>query len=171
MNPLEVGALIAAKRQEKSLTQKQLADLIHVTDKAVSKWEQGKNFPELTTLQSISAVLDIPPAQLLGFDEDKADAALLVGMKRHEEERANWLKDLRKRAWISLVCNLAILVGLSCLVRFTGGWALYNYPMSLAGAMNAMLGFLIGYSIWTIRTSSDQLKRISERQFSASDLS
>ena len=44
MDSIEVGARIAASRKKKELTQKQLADLLHVTDKAVSKWECGDSF-------------------------------------------------------------------------------------------------------------------------------
>ena len=41
MDNLEFGAFIAQLRKEKNLTQKELADQLHVTDKAVSKWETG----------------------------------------------------------------------------------------------------------------------------------
>ena len=44
MDSIEVGARIAASRKKKELTQKQLADLLHVTDKAVSKWGCGDSF-------------------------------------------------------------------------------------------------------------------------------
>ena len=51
------GKLIAELRKEKGLTQKQLAERLHVTDKAVSKWERGLNFPDLMLLDSLSAEL------------------------------------------------------------------------------------------------------------------
>ena len=41
MDKLKTGALIAAARKEKNLTQKELAGLLHVSDRAVSKWERG----------------------------------------------------------------------------------------------------------------------------------
>lgn len=154
----EVGARIAAKRQEKGLTQKQLAELVHVTDKAVSKWEQGKNFPELTTIEPLSIALDSTPAELLGFNAANADEALLASMALYEEKHAEWLKDLRKRAWTTLVFNLLIALGIVCLSRFMDERALYGYPMSLLGAMYGMVGILIGHSIWTIRTSNKQHK-------------
>ena len=158
MDLKEVGARIAAKRQEKGLTQKQLAELVHVTDKAVSKWEQGKNFPELTTIEPLSIALDSTPAELLGFNAANADEALLASMALYEEKHAEWLKDLRKRAWTTLVFNLLIALGIVCLSRFMDERALYGYPMSLLGAMYGMVGILIGHSIWTIRTSNKQHK-------------
>lgn len=41
MDKLKTGALIAAARKEKNLTQKELANILHVSDRAVSKWERG----------------------------------------------------------------------------------------------------------------------------------
>ena len=159
LDPKEVGARIAAKRQEKGLTQKQLAELVHVTDKAVSKWEQGKNFPELTTIEPLSITLDSTPAELLGFNESNTNEALLASTALYEEKRTEWLKALRKRGWITLISNLLIAFGIVCLSRFMDENALYAYPMSLLGAMYGMVGSLIGHSIWTIRTSNKQLKQ------------
>ena len=44
------GAFLAALRKEKGLTQRALADRLYVSDKAVSKWERGESFPEITLL-------------------------------------------------------------------------------------------------------------------------
>ena len=41
MNTEKIGSLIAKLRKEKGLTQKELADQLHITDRAVSKWERG----------------------------------------------------------------------------------------------------------------------------------
>lgn len=41
MDQQKTGALIARRRKEKGLTQKQLADLLHLSDRTVSKWERG----------------------------------------------------------------------------------------------------------------------------------
>ena len=159
LDVLEVGSRIAAKRQEKKLTQKQLAELVHVTDKAVSKWEQGKNFPELTTIEPLSVALGISPAELLGFDKTSADDALSASIELYEEKRYEWLNELQRRSWITLVINLLISFGLVWLSRFLDSHALYGYPMSLIGAINGMMGIHIGYSFWIIRTSSKQLRR------------
>ena len=41
MQSSDIGTLIRSRRQEKKMTQKELAEQLHVTDKAVSKWERG----------------------------------------------------------------------------------------------------------------------------------
>lgn len=59
------GQFITELRKEKGLTQKQLADLLNVTDKAVSKWERGLSFPDISMLEPISQVLDVSVMELL----------------------------------------------------------------------------------------------------------
>ena len=46
-------------RKEKGFTQKELADKLNVSDKAVSRWETGKNYPDIETLQKLATVLNI----------------------------------------------------------------------------------------------------------------
>ena len=59
MDKERTGQLITELRKEKGLTQKQLADALNVTDKAVSKWERGLSFPDISMLEPISEVLGI----------------------------------------------------------------------------------------------------------------
>lgn len=73
MDARNTGALIAARRKALGLTQKQLAERLLVSDKAVSKWEVGASYPEVTLLP--------PLAQILGLTVDE----LLAGEVRGEE--------------------------------------------------------------------------------------
>lgn len=54
----KVGKLIATLRKTKGLSQEQLAELLHVSAQAVSKWETGKSLPETATLPLLSAALN-----------------------------------------------------------------------------------------------------------------
>lgn len=47
-----MGKFIASLRKEKNMTQKDLADKLYVSDRAVSKWERGLNFPDITLLKN-----------------------------------------------------------------------------------------------------------------------
>ena len=53
MNQEKIGKFILKLRREKNMTQQELADRIGVTDRAISKWENGKNLPDITTLKEI----------------------------------------------------------------------------------------------------------------------
>ena len=65
MDQQKTGAFIAQKRKEKNLTQKQLADLLGITDRAVSKWENGRCMPDLSLLQPLGRALGVGVNDLL----------------------------------------------------------------------------------------------------------
>ncbi len=73
------GELIYKLRKEMNLTQKELADKINISDKAISRWETGKNFPTIEMLYTISKFFKIPFQDLLtarmvsGSGENKDD--------------------------------------------------------------------------------------------------
>ncbi len=61
----DIGKLIADARKKKKLTQQELAKLLMVSDKAISNWETGKNYPDLTYIKDISKYLDIDLINLI----------------------------------------------------------------------------------------------------------
>ena len=61
----DIGKQIAAARKKKKLTQQELAKLLMVSDKAISNWETGKNYPDLTYIKDISKYLDIDLINLI----------------------------------------------------------------------------------------------------------
>ncbi|MDO4544732.1 MAG: helix-turn-helix domain-containing protein [Bacillota bacterium] len=72
----KTGALIRALRTEKGLTQKQLADQLYISDKAVSKWERGQGCPDVSLLPQLSELLGVNLEELLSGN---LDARELVG--------------------------------------------------------------------------------------------
>lgn len=65
MTSKECGKFIAELRKENELTQKELAEKINVTDKAVSRWETGKGYPDVTSLVSLSEYFGVSVNELL----------------------------------------------------------------------------------------------------------
>lgn len=65
MNNLKTGKLIQECRKKKNLTQKELAEKLFITDKAISKWERGLSFPDITMLTELSNILDVSLEELL----------------------------------------------------------------------------------------------------------
>ena len=59
MDARKTGSFIARKRKERKLSQKELAEYLHITDKAISKWERGLSFPDITDLIPLSEVLNV----------------------------------------------------------------------------------------------------------------
>ena len=65
MNIEKTGQFIAELRREKQFTQVQLADTIRVSDKAISRWETGRGFPDIDNLEALSECLDVSIAELI----------------------------------------------------------------------------------------------------------
>ena len=74
MNLEKTGALIASTRHKKNLTQRELAELLHVTDRAVSKWERGLSFPDVSLLVPITDILGLTLTELLNGELSQQDA-------------------------------------------------------------------------------------------------
>ncbi len=65
MDTIKVGYFIASLRKTKGLTQKELADLLGVTDKAISRWETGKGLPDTSLLIPLADALGVSVSELL----------------------------------------------------------------------------------------------------------
>ncbi|MBD5444634.1 MAG: helix-turn-helix domain-containing protein [Lachnospiraceae bacterium] len=71
LNKEEVGKRIAFFRKEKGITQRELADFLHISYQAVSKWELGKSLPTVDILYEISGLLDVSVDMLLNENDWK----------------------------------------------------------------------------------------------------
>ncbi|MBR5384190.1 MAG: helix-turn-helix domain-containing protein [Clostridia bacterium] len=69
MDRYVTGAVIRKLRENKRITQKELADMIHVSDKAVSKWETGQGFPDISLLETLAKALGISVVELLSGED------------------------------------------------------------------------------------------------------
>ena len=65
MEAKQFGQFIARIIKEKKMTQAELAEKIHVTDKAISRWERGLGFPDIQTLEPLAQVLGISVLELM----------------------------------------------------------------------------------------------------------
>ena len=95
----QVGNRIRQYREAKNLTQKQLAELIGVTNSRVSNWEQGVNRPDIELLVSICRALSVSPSILL--DIRLSDEEL------NEQER-NVIMAYRARADLQQAVNILL---------------------------------------------------------------
>lgn len=76
MDAQKFGAFIAQCRKEKSMTQSELAAKIMVTDKAVSRWERGKGFPDINLLLPLAEALEVSVLELMHSERQKDKAQL-----------------------------------------------------------------------------------------------
>ena len=117
MEQEKIGRFLGQVRRERELTQEQLAQRLGVSQRTVSRWETGRNMPDISMLTALCAQLDISVAELLagqrieGENITKADASdlaeRLIGLVR----RKNGLRRLLS-ALAALAVTLACMVGL-----------------------------------------------------------
>ncbi len=62
-----MGELISTLRREKGLTQRDLADKLNITDKAVSKWERDLSYPDTATIPKLAEILGVSLEELMNF--------------------------------------------------------------------------------------------------------
>ena len=65
MNQEAFGTFIRTLRKEKNLTQKELGSRLHLTDKAISKWERGQTLPDITMIEKIAEELGVTTLELM----------------------------------------------------------------------------------------------------------
>lgn len=108
MDKNKTGALIAAARKEKHLTQKELAKALHVSDRAVSKWERGAGFPDVSLLEPLADALDLRVLDLLrGEEQESAEPELTV--RRCLVLLARQAREKTRRRWGQILGTLAAL--------------------------------------------------------------
>ena len=89
MNVKRVGEFIKQKRKEKKLTQKELAEKLSITDRAISKWERGICCPDISILKELSSILEVSVNELLAGEEieklekEKTDDVLVDSVKQY----------------------------------------------------------------------------------------
>lgn len=132
MNLVTIGNYIQLKRKEKNLTQEQLAEILGVSNKTISKWENGKSLPDFSLVELLCKTLEITSSELFtGEDNNDLDEKQLI-------EMLDRIQNLEKEK-NTIFGILLIILGISCLSisHFIGG----------SDPKDFFSGFLVGISI------------------------
>ena len=115
MEPTRIGRFIAERRKALGLTQRQLAEQLSVSDKAVSKWETGRGLPDVLLMPPLCAALGITVNDLLsgervgeGDYRKKAEENMMELMRENAENRQRLLQ--------SIACGGVTVVAVCALV-------------------------------------------------------
>lgn len=127
MEKKSIGSFIAALRKAKGLTQRELAEKLNVSDKAVSRWEREESLPDLSLIPAIAEIFGVTADELLRGERRKEGDSL----PRAEEKSEKQLKNLVNRSLLRFNNRSIIAAG----VTLAG----------LIGAMVANIGFNKAY--------------------------
>ena len=105
MDQIKIGKFIAEKRKEKNMTQSELAEKLNITDRAISKWENGNCMPDVGTIPDLCSILSISINDLFSGE--------VVDMKDNEKRLEENLLEMAKLKEISdkRLLNLEIVIG------------------------------------------------------------
>ena len=120
MDQTVFGRFIAAERKRSGMTQQALADQLHITDKAVSKWERGLCYPDLTLMEPLASALGLTMTELLSCERqeepqhrtEQEDHAVKSALTISGEALQTQRKKLRR----GVLCVLTGLVALAGIV-------------------------------------------------------
>ena len=84
------GSFIKSKRIEKNYSQKDLAEMLLVTEGAVSKWERGVSYPDITFISDICRVLDISEHELITASIDTETRRMKHEARKFRAIRGAW---------------------------------------------------------------------------------
>ena len=111
------GAFLKSKRQEKKLTQKELAKLLIVSESAISKWEKDVAHPDITLLPKLSEILDVSEHELITASIDEKSRVEKVQAKKWRTLSFSWSLFFYISYALALIpcfiCDLAINKGLT----------------------------------------------------------
>ncbi len=136
MNQISIGRYIAEKRRALNLTQEQLAEKLGVSNKTISKWENGKCMPDYDIIQKLCETLHVTLAELMdGEDVEESvrtydDEQILDLLRRTQELE-------RQRQVLSGAVLIVLGIASSALSATVGG----------SNVKDFMSGLLLGLSI------------------------
>lgn len=138
MDTEKFGKFIAACRMDNHMTQKELAQKLQVTDKAVSRWERGKGFPDISFLVPLSEALNISVPELMKSERDDTKREVFsAGEIRNVLTSALQMEKQNKkeaRLLSSIISPVTIIVAI-CVVLLEKGSLLVGLWLGLAVAM------------------------------------
>lgn len=140
MDHQKTGLFIAAMRRQKGWTQKELAERIGVTDKAVSRWETGKGMPDVSLLKPLSETLNVSLNELLSGEAiepehtlEKSDALVLRTIQEFGERIRRFRRNVLYALGVVLLAGSLLFLGFD--VSFVAFYAALAGVFFLAAAV------------------------------------
>lgn len=156
MDNIKFGRFIRESRQGKGLTQKQLAEQIHVSDKAVSKWENGAGFPDIKILEPLAECLGVSLLELMqgermkGSAIDTREAEQVVADTISQSKQAQeWKRRMWKVKLLLGACSCGILYLICVGICYLAGQKSGTVPMNFwKGQNNAWYENPVFFYVW-----------------------
>ncbi len=135
MNPEKTGALIAQLRKEKNITQKDLAKKIGVTDKAISRWETGRGYPDVEILPDLAKALSVSINELLNGELQQKGQSVIVPYGNLEYVcNAAKLNKQKQKKQLFVIIAVSLVIVIVCIAN-----QLHSFAEYLVGSDNCII--------------------------------
>ncbi|QAA32323.1 helix-turn-helix domain-containing protein [Clostridium manihotivorum] len=114
MDNNKVGTFISVSRKAKNMTQKELAEKLNITDKAVSKWERGIGYPDITIISKLAEILSVTVNELLNGERLTEDSSLINAVDS-SLDYVNKVSDHRNVKNVNIVTIVVSLIFLTAI--------------------------------------------------------
>lgn len=148
MDAIYTGKVISDRRKELNLTQKELAETLNVTDKAISRWENGLNYPDIGIMDHLANSLGISVIELLGLEEEDSEQIVKQIADISVKEKDKTLDTIIKQGWVTAVIGLLLAIALIYLEIVLRENLIVGLPLSASGGMLGFVGAIIGYGLY-----------------------
>jgi transcriptional regulator with XRE-family HTH domain len=137
MNNEKMAKFILELRKSRKMTQKELAEKLYITDKAISKWERGLSYPDISLLSPLAEIFGITTNELLNGEKSNThalekDAIVETALQYADRAKQSRSKNIRT-TWkivISTASLLGIIVCAICNVAISGTFTWSLYPIT-----------------------------------------
>ncbi len=121
MDQIKIGKFISEKRKEIGITQSELAEKLNITDRAISKWENGVCMPDVGTIPELCEILNITINDLFSGE--------VVNMKNNEKKLEENLMEMarQKEEADKRLLNLEWIIGILACIVLLGGLLVASY--------------------------------------------
>lgn len=144
VDQVKIGRFITEQRKQKNYTQRQLADILEISDKTVSKWECGNGFPEVSLLLPLCKELEISVNELLSGErlsevdyKQKAEENMVNFIQEKEANK----KRMQLTILIGIIATISFITLILIVVMYTD---VMSIPVKIILVAIACLIFIIG---------------------------
>ena len=123
MEKEKFGNFVAFLRKEQGMTQKDLAERLCLTDKAVSKWERGLSFPDISMLEPLAEIFGVTILELLQGERIQEETAISIEETQKIMERSLNISDKEadrkhiQSKTVILICCMVLMFGITLVMN------------------------------------------------------
>ena len=116
MDQIKIGQFLKQLRTEKALTQEKLAEVIGVSNRSVSRWENGNTMPDFDLLIELAKFYDVSIDEIMDGKrkeenmDKKTEETLYKVVEYTNNEKARLLGRIKYIAWVAVICGVVFLV-------------------------------------------------------------